>query len=496
MKLNETSYTMSSRQNIDVVLIDTGFDGIPRFRLKTRSQPHLGLAYIAACLEENSYKVTIIDRIVNPLKPQEVAEIVVDCNPKVVGITTSTIDRFLAINILNEIRQLSGDLLTVGGGPHFSSTAIDALSKINSLDVVCIGEGEYTLCEIVETYIKNENRTDFSGIDGVVYRNSEARIIKNTERAPIHDLDALPLPAWHLFDIDKYVGTLATAPNAPYRAIGVASSRGCPYSCAFCYNSLSKRVRNFSVPRFVEMIELLKDKYNFSAFNFVDDSFTCNVGRVMEICHEILDRHLDIKWYCSLNVNQAAQSIAMLETMKAAGCIALGFGVEFPDNTVLKAIKKPSTTRIIQQALLNVRKVGFPFVNMFLLQGLPNQNIVNTIVANMRTIYYRALLRDRETYLGGFVQVYPGTHLELLSKTQGQLDRDFSWNSPYVSTIAIKYRKSPNQQNKLPTVPIFVPAGISLDKILSINKMMAYPAEAIRLAVRLLDRLFEKKMGD
>lgn len=487
---------MSNQTNVDVVLIDTGFDGVPRFLRKERSQPHLGLAYIAACLEQKSYRVKIIDRIVDPRKPEEVAKIAVDCNPKVVGITTSTIDRFCAINILDEIRQLSGNLLTVGGGPHFSATAIDALKTISSLDVVCVGEGEYTLCEIVDTYIKTENTTEFSGIDGIVYRNSEGEIIRNRERALIDDLDALPLPAWHLFDIDKYIGTLATAPNAPYRAIGIGSSRGCPYSCAFCYNSLSKRVRNFSVPRFIELIESLYHKYNFNAFNFVDDSFTCNIHRVMEICNAIMDRKLEIKWYCSLNVNQAAQNISMLETMKRAGCIALGFGVEFPHNDVLIAINKKSNTSTIKKALLNVKQVGFDSVAMFLLQGLPGQNIINTILADLRIIYYREVLCYKGSYFGGFVQVYPGTQLELLSKTQGQLDKDFSWNSPYVSTTAQKYGNSPNQQDKLPTVPIFVPTGIALDSIIYINKIMARAARPIRLGLRLFDKLFVGRNGE
>jgi len=290
-----------TQQYIDVILIDAGFDGSQRFSINKRSQPHLGLAYIAACLEQNSYKVKIIDRIVNPLNPKEVAKKVIESNPKVVGITTSTIDRFMAINILNEIKKLSSDILTVGGGPHFSSTAIDALEQINSLDVICVGEGEYTLCEIVKTFIENKNKADFSCIDGVVYRGSEGKIIKNKARDIIQDLDSLPFPAWHLFDMEKYVGTLAIAPNAPYRAIGVDSSRGCPYSCAFCYNSLSKKVRTFSTQRFVDMIEFLRNKYNFDGFNFVDDSFTCNISRVMEICNEIVKRNLDIKWYCSLN---------------------------------------------------------------------------------------------------------------------------------------------------------------------------------------------------
>ena len=485
---------MTHQSDVDVVLIDTGFDGNQRFLREERSQPHLGLAYIAAFLEKHSYRIKILDRIVNPLSPKEVAKIAIDYNPEVVGITTSTIDRFLAIKILHELKLLSKKILTVGGGPHFSSTATDALEQITSLDIICVGEGEYTLCEIVERYRKTKNKNDFESINGIVYRNSKGKIIKNKERSLINDIDSLPFPALHLFDIDKYIGKLATAPNAPYRAIGVGSSRGCPYSCAFCYNSLSKKVRNLSVSRFIDLIEFLFYEYKFDAFNFVDDSFACNPNRVIAICNEIIKRKLDIKWYCSINVNQAAQNIKMLKIMKNAGCMALGFGVEFPENSVLKAINKKSTTAMIKKAIYNVKNVDFPFVHIFLLQGLPYQTIMKTIYANLRTIHYRIILKDRKNYFGGFVQVYPGTQLESLSMAQGKIDEHFSWNSPYISSIAANYKNSPNQHNKLPTLPLYKPTTISLNTILIINKSMSYVAKVILFFNYFIERMLERKI--
>lgn len=470
---------MTDYKIVDVVLIDTGYDGPHRFLLQNRSQPHLGLAYIAAFLENYNYRVKIIDRIVNPLNPKDVASLALKNNPKVIGITTSTIDRFMAINILNEIKKLSSKILTVGGGPHFSTTAVDALKQIPSLDVICVGEGEITFCEIVKTFIKNNDRFNFFDIDGIVFRDSSGIIHINNERPLINNLDTLPFPAWHLFDIEKYIGTLATAPNSRFRAIGIGSSRGCPYSCAFCYNSLSKKVRYLSVSRFVDMIEFLFIEYNFRAFNFVDDSFTCNVNRVINICNEIIKRKLDINWYCSLNVNQAAKNIEMLKIMKKAGCTALGFGVEFPDNRVLDSINKKSTTKIIKKALRNVKKVDFPFIHMFLLQGLPGQNIINTLLANFRILHYRIILHDNTIYFGGFVQIYPGTQLEKLSKIHGQLDENFSWNRPYSSYLSRKYRNSPNQHNKLSTVPIYIPNKVSLSSIIIINSMFGEILKAL-----------------
>lgn len=418
----------------DVVLIEPPYY---RREKKAREQPQLGLAYIAGYLEEQDVQIRIIDAALNDLSPQQIAEQVKVLNPFVIGITGCTEDRFGMIKTIQIVRNKCKDALIVGGGPHFSCTAEDALINIPALDVVVVGEGEYTMAELVHEFSSNRKHADFKQIKGIVYRQDANHIIRTALREPIRDLNTLPSPAWHLFEMDRYQGTMSA--NAPYRAIGVISSRGCPYSCIYCANSL-KKVRYLAPSRFVDELEHLRDTYGFQAFNFQDDSFTINRKHVKEICNEILSRQMNIKWYCSLRVDRADKDL--LQLMKEAGCVALGFGIEFPSDDVLKRIKKIITVQMIENALQNVAEVGFPYIRMFLMNSLPGQSRINTIRAQLNINRFHEILYGNYPYSifkGGLTTLYPGTEITRLAEEQSNVfPPDFSWNRYYKNPHSVE----------------------------------------------------------
>ena len=186
----------------------------------------------------------------------------------------------------------------------------------------------------------------------------------------------------------------------------------------------------------------MKEKYGFEAFNFQDDSFTVNRKHAIAVCEEILSRKLKIKWYCSLRVDRASKDKELLELMKKAGCIALGFGIEFPSDDVLKKIRKNTTVKMIESALRNVAEVGFPYVIMFLMNSLPGQNRLNTIQAQLNINRFNKILYGKYSYQiihGGLTMLYPGTEIFKLAVKQGNiLSPDFSWN---------RYYKNPHPDN-------------------------------------------------
>lgn len=287
----------------DVVLIESAY--YLRWK-KTREQPQLGLAYIAAYLEKKGLKVKIIDAALDDLSPQQVAKRVKAFKPMAVGIYGCSDDRVGIIKTIEAIRHQCPEVLIVGGGPHFSYTAEDALLNIPALDVVVIGEGEFTMLELMKEFSPGKKQFNFRKIKGLAYRD-QGEIVFTPSREPIADLNAMPPPAWHLFEMKRYQGIMSA--RAPYRAIGLISSRGCPYACVFCANALNKRIRYLKPSRFVDEIEYLRDRYGFEAFNFQDDSFTANRQQVENICQEITSRKLKIKWYCSLRVNRVEKEM-------------------------------------------------------------------------------------------------------------------------------------------------------------------------------------------
>lgn len=397
---------------------------------KVREQPQLGLAYIAAYLEEAGINVSVIDAAIYSLSSEKIAEQVKQFNPIVVGITGCTDDRYGMIETIQAIRNVCKDVLIVGGGPHFSYTSEDALKNIPALDIVVVGEGEETMLQLVREFQSDRNLSNCQEIKGITYRRNSDEIARSAIREPIRDLNTLPRPAWHLFEIDKYQGIMSA--GAPYRSIGIISSRGCPYLCVYCSNSLNRKVRYINPVRFVDECEFLMHQYGFQAMNFQDDSFTVNRNHTSAICNEILFRKLKIKWYCSLRIETAAQDKELLKLMKKAGCIALGFGIEFPSDDVLIKIQKNLSVQVIKVALQNTAEVGFPYVNMFLMNSMPGQTRLNTIQAQLNINLFKEILYGEYPYTchkGALARMYPCTELTILGEKQGLLPTNFSWNS-------------------------------------------------------------------
>ena len=73
------------------------------------------------------------------------------------------------------------------------------------------------------------------------------------------------------------------------------SSRGCPFQCTFCDNSVyGNTIRTKSAKNTVDEVEFLINKYPIKEIRFFDDLFTANKKRVIEICDELAKRNIKI----------------------------------------------------------------------------------------------------------------------------------------------------------------------------------------------------------
>ena len=191
----------------------------------------LGLASMAAVLEQNGIDVEILDAHAERLSWKKVRGRIVHSRPDVVGVTFTTETRARGFKLVRIAKQAVPRARIVAGGPHVSFAAEDSLAHVPPLDAVCRGEGEYTLLETVESL---ERGKGFEGVAGISYRR-HGEVIHNTPRPFIEDLDALPVPARHLLDMERYRGFEVDLPGRGKTAFtNILSSRGCPIGCCFC----------------------------------------------------------------------------------------------------------------------------------------------------------------------------------------------------------------------------------------------------------------------
>ncbi|KPV61452.1 MAG: B12 binding domain protein [Candidatus Bathyarchaeota archaeon BA1] len=123
-----------------------------------------------------------------------------------------------AMKVVQTCKEIDRQTVTVMGGIHATFMADNILTESNVTDIAVIGEGEYTMLEILRSL---SERIDISSVEGLAYQENK-QIIRTEPRQFIANLDELPFPARHLFPMQKYHQT------------HMITSRGCPFECIFC----------------------------------------------------------------------------------------------------------------------------------------------------------------------------------------------------------------------------------------------------------------------
>lgn len=425
----------------------------PQSGAKKEHLPSVGIAYLAAVMEKNGCQVKIIDSHAAGFDVKQTIQEALAERPFLVGISANSHNRFKAIEVINGIKSSNPSIYIVAGGHHFSPAAEDAISNIPSLDVVVRNEGEMILPRLVQSLIENSglNPEKLRSVRGLTFRDGK-EVVSTPDEVFIENLDELPYPAWHLFNLDSYNARLEGMTK--HRAIGVMSSRGCPHACIFCANNTfwQRRFRRFSPSRFVDEVEFLYRQHGFHAFDFCDDTMTMLRPHVEEICNQIIQRKLPIVWYARARVDTVDRPLLLL--MKQAGCRAIGFGVESGSDNIIKTINKQISLLQVKEiaAICRDLKLNTKF---FFVYGLPQEEKEDLELTFSLMSELASYSQNIHCY-SGIIRIYPGTQLEKLAKKEGSLPLDFSWHQPVNFEINHKFNADPIiplYQNKLLPLP-------------------------------------------
>lgn len=161
--------------------------------------PPMGLCYIAAVLEKNNIPVEVLDNTLLNLTEEALREKIKRDNYNMIGIYASTPVINNALSDAEVFKETQPDIHVSLGGPHPSETVEDTLSS-PYVDSIGIGEGEYTVLELVKNIINNKNIEE---TEGFAFKTSNGIRINNPSGF-ISDLDLLPFPAFHLLPLEKY----------------------------------------------------------------------------------------------------------------------------------------------------------------------------------------------------------------------------------------------------------------------------------------------------
>ena len=384
----------------------------------------LCFAWMAAVLEQNGISVRVLDLQV---EDADLSQVLREENPLCVGVSGTTQSRFNSFKIIEAVKSIDRDILTLYGGPHATPAAEDTLQHVRSLDAVVRNEGELTVLEIMSA-LKKHRRLDFSPIAGVSF-HKDGRIAHNPARPFIRDLDQLPLPAWHLFRMESYRQTMEFL-DVPGHSI--VTSRGCPFQCSFCSARLlwGHRYATRSAQNVADEVQHLAERYGIQGFKIFDSTFTISRKHVLAICAELKKRGLHrLPWECEIRADTVDPEL--LQEMRSAGCYYVDMGLESACARVLKQICKGVTLQQVEDVIGWCNDLGL-MIKLFLTWGHPTE----TYREALETLRFMERNHHRVQRMAAHVGIliYPGTGVEAFAREQGFLPADFSWSSPYHET--------------------------------------------------------------
>jgi radical SAM superfamily enzyme YgiQ (UPF0313 family) len=362
------------------------------------SAPPLGLLYIAAVLRDAGIKVAVRDMAAERLSVFDVARLLAEIRPRIVGVSVLTNVLPESQEILRQIKALEPAVATVVGGVHPSALPGEMLLDSN-IDYVVRGEGEYAMLNLCSAILSEARPED---LPGLCYRRGGGTHL-SPEDAAVSALEILPPPARELVNLELYLQKGA-----------VLASRGCPYACYFCstVELTMHRYRPRKPESVVEELLALERTYRLRDFEFQDDNFTASPASCRFLC-QLLAPH-QYHWGCQGTIRQLVQDLSLLEEMAAAGCKHIFFGLESGNDTLLGKLKGVSVAdvkTVIEEAI----HLGVHIAAGFIV-GHP-EDTAATIADSLQLALW---LRERHVHTPvGVLNCFPGSALHREPKRFG-----------------------------------------------------------------------------
>lgn len=318
---------------------------------------HIGLASLAAYARErhSDLEFRVLDtRVATKKEYRRFFEEKFD----LIGMTVFSPVYFEVINLFNRIRANDPGARIVMGGPYVT-TIREEIFEETPADFAVYGEGEITFTELI-SHLKGEK--EISEIHGLMYLDGGGQVIINPPRDRIKDLDALPIPAYDIFPMDRY----------PLHRM--VTSRGCIFACSWCNSSSiwGRHYREMSAERVVKELEHLVCTYGKKIFVFGDNTFNAELKRVDAFCDLLLEKKLDILWSISLRPDILTAEIA--QKMKKAGCYNVSVGIESANNQILKNMGKGTTIEKITAGIKLLKDAGIEIMSQYVI-GSPGETL-------------------------------------------------------------------------------------------------------------------------
>jgi anaerobic magnesium-protoporphyrin IX monomethyl ester cyclase len=332
--------------------------------------PSLGLLTLGAYLRNAGVDVQMVD-LTFDRDTRAVRRALQTLHPHVVGVHTKTLTTDRALEIARTARDAGA--FSVAGGPDSATRTEEYLRQ--GFDAVVPSEGEATLLELARA---RASGADPTGIPGLVVRHGD-RIVRGHTRGFLKDLDALPLPAWDLIDMEAYLGQWQRTTGE--RRAAVLTSRGCPFDCSWCSKpTFGRSFRQQSPARVLAELRALKERYAVDYVRFCDDVFGVSRSWIDALLDGMIGEGLELKFECLARVDLLKPEL--LKRMREAGLERVYVGVESGSQKMLDLMNRGTKLAQVERTAEALRREGIRQF-WFLMLGYPGETL-DDIEATLR----------------------------------------------------------------------------------------------------------------
>lgn len=357
--------------------------------------PPYSILFIADYLKKKKIDVEIFDLRFSPLS--KVLKALSEDNIEYVGISVMTGPQIhYALEISNLIKQEFSNIKIIWGGIH-PTILPDQTLKFKMIDFVIRGEGEHSYYQLI-------SGQDLGKIKGLSFKKKKNIVHNpNSDKLTSSELNQLNIP-WDLVNPKNYI---------VHNSLNMITSRGCPFHCTFCYNSISNNIwRGWTAQKCIEEFNVAMG-LGVKKINFYDDYFFANSERNETLLKYFKDR--GIVWKAELRINQLNYKLA--RKLRNCGCDQLFFGAESGSQRILNILGKNMLVRdIIQSA--RITKYNEIFADYSFMIGVPSETWED-ITRTIRLIKKIKLINNDSEFSIKILFPYPKTEIHELALLHG-----------------------------------------------------------------------------
>jgi anaerobic magnesium-protoporphyrin IX monomethyl ester cyclase len=293
----------------------------------------LALVYVAGAARDAGADVEIYDAMSLFTSHDDIARKIAEFRPDVVGTTAITATEPDARVICATAKAWDPRVVTVMGNVHATFCWEQILRDDPNVDVVVRGEGEATMADLVRAVAAGDG---FGGIRGIAYRKDGVPV-STPPRPMLCDLDAVN-PAFDLLDWSLY----SYRPSPEGRLAIVSSARGCAQRCSFCSQQKfwNRSWRGRDPVRFVEELELLRDRFGVRVAMLSDETPTWDARRWETILDLLVERRTGVELLLETRVDDILRDEKVLPKYARAGVSHIYVGVESTSQATLDLYQK------------------------------------------------------------------------------------------------------------------------------------------------------------